>query len=251
MAQKKPNILIIYSDQHNAKTMGFMGHPDVRTPNFDKLAKSGVAFTRAYCPDAICAPSRNSFMSGLYPRTLGILNNGENTSVLNEVVSMATVFKMNGYKTYTFGKRHTVKNIDEGWDVKKSHLAFESPENNYVKWIAEQGYAKEFAQDWATEFGVGPQSGEYQKVKIPSAPMGTRVSALPDDKTMEAYTAQETIKMIEEQSKIDQPFFCWATFYRPHQPYNPQPRFMSMYDISSWGEGTKYGSSIKMPVSLR
>lgn len=251
MAQKKPNVIIIYSDQHNAKTMGFMGHPDVKTPNFDKLAKGGVAFTRAYCPDAICAPSRNSLMSGLYPRTIGVLSNGESTTVLNEVISLASVFKINGYSTYAFGKRHTVKNIDEGWDVKKSHLANESPNDNYVKWVGEQGYAKEFAQDWATEFGVGPKGGEFSNSKIPTAPMGTRPSALPDDKTMEAYTAQETIKMINEQAKSDKPFFCWATFYRPHQPYNPQPRFLDMYDNTSWGNGTKNGSNIEMPASLR
>lgn len=79
MAQKKPNVIILYSDQHNAHAIGFMGHSDVKTPNLDKLVKNGIAFTRAYCPDAICAPSRNSLMSGLYPRTLGILNNGEST----------------------------------------------------------------------------------------------------------------------------------------------------------------------------
>ena len=75
--QKKPNVLILFSDQHNKKVMGFEGHPDVITPNLDKLAKEAVVFDRAYCTTGICAPSRSSLMSGLYSRTLGLLSNGE------------------------------------------------------------------------------------------------------------------------------------------------------------------------------
>jgi arylsulfatase A-like enzyme len=251
LAQKRPNVIIIYSDQHNAQTMGFMGHPDVITPNFDALAKSGVAFKRAYCPDAICVPSRNSLMSGLYPRTLGCLDNGNGGKAMDEAISMASVFKSKGYKTFAFGKRHTAKSIDKGWDVKKSHIASESPNANYVTWIAQQGYAKEFAKDWASEFGEGPKGGEFSSTKIAAADMGTRLSALPEDKTMEAYTTQETINIIKQQAKSGEPFFCWSTFYRPHQPYNPQPRFLKMYNTTAWGNGTKVGDAIKMPFSLR
>jgi arylsulfatase len=51
--QKKPNVLILFSDQHNKNVMGFEGHPDVITPNLDKLAKGGVVFDRAYCTTGI------------------------------------------------------------------------------------------------------------------------------------------------------------------------------------------------------
>ena len=47
--QKKPNVLILFADQHNKNVMGFEGHPDVLTPNLDKLAKQSVVFDRAYC----------------------------------------------------------------------------------------------------------------------------------------------------------------------------------------------------------
>jgi arylsulfatase A-like enzyme len=67
---------------------------------------------------------------------------------------------------------------------------------------------------------------------------------------MEAYTAMETIKMIQAHAKSDSGFFCWASFYRPHQPYNPLPRYMEMYDVSEWGEGTQAGSAIKKPASF-
>jgi arylsulfatase A-like enzyme len=230
--------------------MGFEGHPDVLTPNLDKLAKQSVVFDRAYCTTGICAPSRSSLLTGLYSRTMGLLSNGEKTKVINEVVSLATVFQQNNYKTFAFGKRHTIGAIDAGWDVQQSHLCEETPGNSYTEWVEKNGYAKEFASDWAAEFGKGSPCSSFSGEKIPIGDLGTRVSLLPENMTMEAFTTQRTIQMIREQAKSDQPFFCWATFYRPHQPYTPLKKYMDMYDVSAWGEGRKNGSSIRKPASL-
>jgi arylsulfatase A-like enzyme len=248
--KKKPNVIILFSDQHNKDVMGFEGHPDVLTPNLDKLAKQSVVFDRAYCTTGICAPSRSSLLTGLYSRTMGLLSNGEKTSVVNEVVSLATVFEQNNYKTYAFGKRHTTGAIDEGWDVQQSHLCEETPGNSYTEWVEKMGYGKEFASDWAAEFGKGSPCSSYSGVKIPTGDLGTRVSLLPENMTMEAFTTQRTIQMIREQAESDQPFFCWATFYRPHQPYTPLKKYLDLYDVSAWGEGRKNVSSIRKPASL-
>jgi len=67
---------------------------------------------------------------------------------------------------------------------------------------------------------------------------------------MEAFTAKLTIDMIKEQPLGNDPFFCWATFYRPHQPYTPLKKYMDMYDVSNWGDGRVNRSSIKKPTSL-
>lgn len=247
---KKPNVLILFSDQHNKKVMGFEGHPDVITPNLDKLAKEAVVFDRAYCTTGICAPSRSSLMSGLYSRTLGLLSNGEKTEVMDKVVSLATVFKQNNYNTYAFGKRHTSQGVDAGWDVQRSHLCNETPGNSYTEWIENLGYGKEFASDWSAEFGKGSPCSAKANEKLPTADLGTRISALPENMTMEAFTTQLTVQMIMDQAKSEKPFFCWATFYRPHQPYTPLKRYMDMYNVSDWGEGRINGRSIKKPASL-
>ncbi len=248
--QKKPNVIILFSDQHNKKVMGFEGHPDVITPNLDKLAKESVVFDRAYCTTGICAPSRSSLMSGLYSRTLGFLSNGEKTEVMNEVVSLATVFKQNNYNTYAFGKRHTSGAVDAGWDVQRSHLCNETPGNSYTEWVEKMGYGKEFAKDWSAEFGKGSGCSSYANEKLPVADLGTRISELPENMTMEAFTTRLTIQMIKDQVQSDKPFFCWATFYRPHQPYTPLKKYMDMYDVASWGNGRINGSSIRKPASL-
>ena len=238
--KQKPNILLLFSDQHQAACMGFQNHPDVITPNLDKLAKSGTVFNRAYCQDGVCVPSRMSLMTGLYPRRLGILHNPDKSSVIDEVVSLQSVLKDNGYYTAAFGKRHLKGSADLGWDYHRGHIKKESPGNSYWEWIEQQGYLDEFQHDWSAEFG-----GKY-----PTADLGTRISKLPDDMTMEAFTAQETVRLIREQKDRDKPFFCWASFYRPHQPYNAQKRFLDMYDYSKWGLGTAKGDAIKKPATL-
>ena len=109
-------------------------------------------------------------------------------------------------------------------------MAYESPDANYVTWIEAQGYAKAFAKDWAAEFGQGPKGGSEAGVPYPRADLGTRISELPDEMTMEAYTARESIRFLKQQLPDGQPFFLWSSFYRPHQPYNPLKTYLDMYD---------------------
>lgn len=238
--KQKPNILLLFSDQHQADCLGFQNHPDVITPNLDRLSKRGTVFNRAYCQDGVCVPSRMSLMTGLYPRTLGCLHNPDQSTVMDEVVSLQSVLKNNGYYTAAFGKRHLKGAADLGWDYHRGHSKDESPGNSYWEWIEQQGYLDAFQHDWSAEFG-----GPY-----PTADLGTRLSKLPEEMTMEAFTARETINLIRQQKNSDKPFFCWSSFYRPHQPYNAQKRFLDMYDYSKWGQGTVHGDAIRKPTTL-
>ena len=247
----KPNVIIIFSDQHRADVMGYQGHPDVITPNLDAMAKGGVVFNRAYCQNAISAPSRMSMFTGLYPRTIGAMDNTYlETTAVNSAISLQSVFQANGYATYAFGKRHLDAAADKGWTVRKSHMAHESPENNYVKWIEEQGFADEFGQDWAAEFGKYPEGNAKAGTKFPTAKMGTRTTKLPESMTMEAYSTQLTLDVIRNHKESGKPFFCFTSYYRPHQPYNPLSKYLALYDITKWGKGTLYHDGLKMPESM-
>lgn len=66
MKKKQPNILVICSDEHHPLMSSYRGHPYVKTPNLDRLAQRGTAFTRAYCNSPVCTPSRMSFITGKY-----------------------------------------------------------------------------------------------------------------------------------------------------------------------------------------
>ncbi|MEM8802747.1 MAG: sulfatase-like hydrolase/transferase, partial [Pseudomonadota bacterium] len=69
------NMLVIMSDEHQARTMGCAGHPFVQTPNLDALAAIGTRFTNAYTPSPICVPARASFATGLYPHQTRLWDN--------------------------------------------------------------------------------------------------------------------------------------------------------------------------------
>ena len=63
----KPNILFIISDDQGWTDYGFMGHPQVKTPNLDKLAAQSLTFRRGYVPSSLCCPSLAAIVTGLYP----------------------------------------------------------------------------------------------------------------------------------------------------------------------------------------
>jgi arylsulfatase A-like enzyme len=82
-AQNKPsppNIIVITTDEQSADAISyFMGKQWIHTPAMDQIASSGIAFTNAYSANPICAPSRNSMITGLYPHQTGIIANDDIT----------------------------------------------------------------------------------------------------------------------------------------------------------------------------
>lgn len=103
--EKKPNILIIMSDQFRGDCMGFMGHPDVKTPYLDTLAARGVAFTNAYSACPSCVPARAGFLTGYKPshhRRVGYVD-GEKWEFDRTIASECA---KNGYYTKACGKMH-------------------------------------------------------------------------------------------------------------------------------------------------
>ncbi len=223
-AGPRPNILFLFSDQHNAGVLGCEGHPDVRTPNLDRLAEDGTRFARAYCQDGVCVPSRTSMMAGQYPRTLGVLHNADrppSSPEIPEIRPLQKVLNESGYRTAAFGKRHLARAADGGWDRTCTTMKMNNDPSDecYWDWIEERGKLEAFKRDWASEFGKGI-----------STPMASSVSRLAPDETMEAYTAARTMEFISECAKGDRPFFAWCSFYHPHQPYTPIRKYADMYD---------------------
>ena len=258
----RPNILLLFSDQHKASVLGCEGHPDVATPHLDALARDGTRFSRAYCQDAICVPSRCSMLTGLYPRSFGSMDFRHMAGNHNDLAPyfaptlwesdpMQKIFQDAGYATAAFGKRHLYEPCDTGWDTTASHLPDESPSDDYLGWIQGRGLSREAAEDWAAELGQGLDGTLIDGKTDQFAPLATRASRLPDDATMEAFTASRTRQFLRERSKDSQPFFCWSSFYRPHQPYTPLPRYWDRHDRTRWGRGTNAGDALFMPGTLR
>lgn len=123
---KKPNILVIMSDEHNANVLGCYGDLIARTPNLDKLAARGVVFERNYCNSPLCVPSRLSFTAGRYVSQVSAWNN---SCKLPENLPTALPRVMNnaGYDSVLCGKMHYDAQCrygfrDVGGDMNTSHM---------------------------------------------------------------------------------------------------------------------------------
>ncbi len=109
---KKPNIIVIVADDAGYVDFGFMGSQDLKTPNLDKLAQSGVKFTDAHVTASVCAPSRAGLITGQYQQRFGFEANhtGDQNSgdigLAKQVKTMADIFKNNDYNTIAIGKWH-------------------------------------------------------------------------------------------------------------------------------------------------
>jgi len=191
------------------------------------LAARGVRFERSYCQNAVCCPSRTTLLTGLYARTHGVIFNGQYERRPNlQGLPLTIHLKAHGYRTGAFGKRHLGKVLDQGWDVADSTLKreLESCDENYWDWIRQIGQWETFQRDWDAEAG-----GHYTPNR--AATMASQISELTPETTMEAWTANKSIDFIRTAAKGDQPFFCWSSFYRPHQPYTPLRKYFNLYDL--------------------
>ena len=102
--KKPPNILFILSDDHRWDAMSCMGHPVIKTPHMDRLAREGVLFSNAFVTTSLCSPSRASFLTGQYAHNHGVKNNL--TPWDNNNVTFLELMKKAGYSTGFIGKWH-------------------------------------------------------------------------------------------------------------------------------------------------
>lgn len=107
-----PNFLFLIADQFRADALGAAGNTFVRTPNLDALARGGVRFSNAYCPQALCSPSRASLMTGVYPHTTGVDHNlykvdsALRMPEFHLVPNWPALLRTAGYTTGYIGKWH-------------------------------------------------------------------------------------------------------------------------------------------------
>ena len=101
---RKPNVVIVLADQWRAQAFGFAGDPNVRTPNFDRLAAESVCFTNAVSGLPVCSPTRASLLTGQRPLTHGVFLN--DVQLDTNAVTIAKVLKEAGYETGAIGKWH-------------------------------------------------------------------------------------------------------------------------------------------------
>jgi arylsulfatase A-like enzyme len=110
VSAKRPNVIIIYSDDQGAADLNIYGSKDLMTPHLDKLARNGVRFSHFYSASPICSPSRASLLTGRYPQRAGLPNMASSkegdAGMPGDQLTMAELFASAGYKTAHIGKWH-------------------------------------------------------------------------------------------------------------------------------------------------
>ncbi len=217
----QPNILLIMADQHNADIFGFMGHPEVKTPNFDKLVEDGVFYNRSYCQDAVSVPSRASMITGQYCSDNQVMVNSEKTPITAFYYTpLQQALSAEGYTTACMGKRHLPNGFELGFDRTATTISpVQDPsDENYPAWIESEGKGAIYKRDFAES------KNDQMCAHISEMPLSHRTST---------YARNKTIEFIESTKKSGNPFFCWTSFIFPHQPYCPIPQFLEMYDLEN------------------
>jgi arylsulfatase A-like enzyme len=109
-APKRPNLLLIMTDQQTHDAMSNAGNPWLKTPAMDSLARTGTRFAETICPYPVCSPSRGSIFTGRMPHETGVRVNGK--AIVPGMATMGEVFQKAGYQTVYGGKWHLPKSFD-------------------------------------------------------------------------------------------------------------------------------------------
>ena len=198
------NIVFIVVDDLN-NTLGCYDHPLVQTPNIDRLADHGLLFRKAYNNFAVCNPSRSSFLTGLRPETLGILNNRVTLkSVLSDRITLPALFRQNGYHTISIGKvfnGNSARNDTNAWDEEYHFGPTE---------LGRQGNGRNMT------------GGELPWCRWLEAEGG-------DEDQADGKTAAKAVEFIRKDH--DKPFFMGLGFAKPHDPFHAPKKYYEPYPL--------------------
>lgn len=129
--KKKPNVIVILTDDQGSIDVNCYGAKDLTTPNMDKLAKTGIKFTQFYVAAPVCSPSRASMLTGMNPHAAGLPGNASSqegsSGMPTDRVTIAEVMKQAGYATAHIGKWHIgytpeTMPLGQGFDYSFGHM---------------------------------------------------------------------------------------------------------------------------------
>lgn len=208
MAKRRPNVIVILSDQQRADTLRCYGNDWMQTPGLNSLASRSFVFDNAYVTQPVCTPARASLLTGLYPHTAGPIVNKmalpTNVPTIAELVS-------DEYLCGYFGKWHL------GDDV--------IPQHGFAVWVsAEDGHRVEYSRreflyrfsdyhQHLVQHGFEPDH-EVAGARIFSA---GRRAELPEEHQMALFLGNQAADFIKRNR--DRPFLMYVSTFEPHPPY--------------------------------
>ncbi len=219
IAAKSPNLIVIYTDEHNFRTLGCYRDllseeeayvwgkgVEVETPHIDSLAQEGTLLTSFYVATPVCSPSRASIISGLYPHATGVPQN--DLPLNDDLTTFAHVLSDEGYATSFIGKWHLDGTAKPGWAPERQ---FGFQENDYMY---NRGHWKRFV-----DTPEGPKVGAWDKKGNPSYGLNEA-----DARTFSTdYLMDKSIDFIRRNR--DKPFAVMLSLPDPHGPNTVRPPY--------------------------
>jgi len=218
-SRRRPNVLFILVDDLRPELCSY-GVDQIKTPNIDRIAQQGLVFTRAYCPQSICNPSRASLLTGMRPETLRVWDNETHFRHINPTIkTLPQVFKIQGYNTISIGKVfHGTLPDPPSWS--QSHL----PPVTCPYYMCQETQARQdmrenaarrlgYSQRWIDAYIRGPATEAFDA---------------PDNSYRDGALTEIAIQMLLEFKK-KQPFFMAVGFSKPHLPYVAPQKYWDLY----------------------
>lgn len=215
-SNRRPNILWYCADAQRYDTIHALGNPVIRTPTLDRLIGRGVAFTRAYCQNPICTPSRASFLTGRYPASTHVYRNG-NAFFPPSEVPVTKILADAGYDCGLAGKLHlsTAKRgevrHDDGYRFFQWSMMplpdDSDADNAYFRWLREEKKVDPYEL-------YGGHAGFCGK-------------GVPSELHQVTWCTEMTIRHITQ--KRDGPWLMSVNPFDPHPPFDPPPEYFGRY----------------------
>lgn len=195
-AVDSPNIVLVMADDQGWGDMGYNGHPQVKTPNFDALAKEGVRFDQFHAAAPVCSPTRGSVMTGRTPNRFGCFSWGH--TLRPQEITIAEALKTAGYATGHFGKWH-LGSVQKASPVSPGASGFD-------EWVSSPNF-----------FDLDP----VLSVK-------GRAEAFKGDSS--DITVDQALKFIRRCAETKQRFFAVVWFGSPHDPHQALEADKALYE---------------------
>ena len=210
----RPDMLLIMPDQMRGDCLSILGHPAVRTPQIDELARGGALFRRAYTPVASCIPARFALLCGLHPQTSGVVGYRAkpfSTPTLPELLSES------GYTTVLVGRNMHQVPASQSCGYQKQILG--------STYVADDEYDRFLRQS-------APETGGIRKLVEDLGLTNNFWQAKPwplaDHLHPTEWIIDQSRKVVAEADG-NRPLFLTSSFYAPHPPLFPPPKYFDAY----------------------
>ncbi len=199
----RPNFVLVLTDTQGANIVGAYGHPELRTPNIDRLAQSGTLFQRAYTTCPLCTPARAALFTGLYAHTSGPWTN--NLALGDNIATMGQRFRDQGYRTAYVGKWHL-----DGHDYFGTGLCPDGWDEAF--WYDGRRYLDELTED---------------EIRLWRRGLGTvellRAHDIRPEFTWAHRASNRAIRFLE--GRDERPFVLVVSYDEPHHPFTCPPEY--------------------------